>query len=332
MRPPGPSHSLAGSWEAPLAHAARTWTEHHGPDLRNSHVLSLVSGNFADLESAVAQAKGAVAAGKGCRINGKGGVAYDPAPMGPAAEIAFVFPGSGNHYVGMGRDMGLRWPDILRHMDHRTLRLKTQSVPECYVPFRTSWTSGWEADARAAIASDPLHMIFGQVVHGGMISDLVRSFGIRPSAVVGYSLGESAGLFALGAWPDRGEMLKRMQATDLFTRQLAGPCLAARQAWHIPETAPFDWTVAVVNRSADQVRGRLDRRPLVRLLIVNTPEQCVIGGHAPQVRSLIQALACEAVFLEGVVTVHCDAAAPVQDAYKALHRLSDRTAGRHPFL
>jgi acyl transferase domain-containing protein len=163
-------------------------------------------------------------------------------------------------------------------------------------------------------------MIFGQVVHGGVMANLIRKFGIVPHAAIGYSLGESAALFAMGAWPDRDTMLKRMLATDLFTTQLAGPCTAARKAWEIPMDEDVNWCVAVVNRPVDKVRTVIDKWPFTKLLIINTPDQCVIGGRQNHVKGAIKELGCEAVFLEGVVTVHCDAAVPVADAYKALHR------------
>jgi 3-hydroxymyristoyl/3-hydroxydecanoyl-(acyl carrier protein) dehydratase/malonyl CoA-acyl carrier protein transacylase len=162
-------------------------------------------------------------------------------------------------------------------------------------------------------------MIFGQVVHGGLMTNLVKEFGVSPDAVIGYSLGESAGYFATGAWPERGEMLRRMRETDLFTTQLAGPCRAARTAWGIAPDAPFDWRVAVVNRPAEAVRERLPGYPLARLLIVNTPAECVVGGDGGQVAALIRELGCEAFYLDGVVTVHCDAAEPAAGAYRDLH-------------
>ena len=68
------------------------------------------------------------------------------------------------------------------------------------------------------------------------------------------------------------------------------------------------------------VEKRIDLVPLARLLIVNSPEECVIGGNRPDVEGVIAALKCEAVYLDGVVTVHCDAAIPVRKAYRALHR------------
>ena len=138
----------------------------------------------------------------------------------------------------------------------------------------------------------------------------MTSFNIKASSVIGYSLGESAGLFAMGAWPNRGQMLERILATDLFTSELAGPCNAARKAWNVPLDD---------NRPADQVQQVIRKWPYARLLIVNTPDQCVIGGRKHHVAAAIKDLGCEAVFLDGVVTVHCDAALPVSDAYKKLH-------------
>ncbi len=204
-------------------------------------------------------------------------------------------------------------------MDVETSRLKTQVLPDCYIPWRVSWAPGWQQEAYQKIIADPLHMIFGQVVHGCMMANLIKHFEIRPSAVIGYSLGESAGYFAMNVWPERGEMLKRMQTTNLFTTELAGPCNAARRVWNIASTEDVNWRVAVVNRSAAALDRIRDRYPTIRLLIINTPEECVIGGRLPDVKAAIQDLNCEAIFLDGVVTVHCDALKPVADAYRDLH-------------
>ena len=76
--------------------------------------------------------------------------------------------------------------------------------------------------------TDHRGVIFGQVAVGCAMSDVVQSFGIQPQAVIGYSLGESAGLFALQAWRDRDRMLERMERSTLFTRDLAGECRAAQ--------------------------------------------------------------------------------------------------------
>ncbi|MEE4356039.1 MAG: beta-ketoacyl synthase N-terminal-like domain-containing protein, partial [Desulfococcaceae bacterium] len=303
-----------------MERAARAWYESkNGIHPEKTFGLSLLAKDYGQLEKWITEARKAVSAGIPKKMVGPSGLSYFPEPLGPKGEIAFVFPGSGNHYAGMGRVLGVRWPEILREMDARTLRLRTQMVPSCYMPWRISWEEGWEADAYRRITSDPLFMIFGQVVHGGVMANLVKEFGIRPHAVIGYSLGESAGYFATGAWPERDEMLRRMRNINLFTTELAGPCNALRKAWQIPENEKAEWYTAVVNRPASQVREIIAQWPLARLLIVNTPEECVIGGQKSHVDEVIRELKCEAIFLDGVVTVHCDAAVPVADAYKALH-------------
>ncbi len=311
--------SSSGEKDPAMEPLARSWYLKNRLDSDKKFAVSIVGGRISQLETSIQEAQAAVSTRTPQNMNGPGGVSYAPSPLGPDNAKAFVFPGSGNHYVGMGRNIGVLWPEILRTMDAETLQLKTQLLPGCYVPWRTSWAPGWETAALERIASDPLNMIFGQVVHGGVMANLIGNFGIKSHAVIGYSLGESAGLFAMGAWPDRGEMLKRMLSNDLFTTELAGPCNAARRAWNIPADEDIHWCAAVINRPGDRVRKIIDQWPFARLLIVNTPDQCVIGGMQNHVEAVIRELGCDAVFLQGVVTVHCDAAAPVAEAYRNLH-------------
>ncbi|MCP4368507.1 MAG: type I polyketide synthase, partial [Deltaproteobacteria bacterium] len=298
---------------------ARSWYLKNKLHPDKKYAVSITSGDISQLVNLISNAKDAVLSDTPQRANGPGGIHYSLNRLGLSGETAFVFPGSGNHYISMGVGIGVQWPDILRGMDAKTPQLKTQLLPGCFVPQRISWPPGWKEDARDKIISDPLNMIFGQVSHGGVVSSLMKYFEMKPSAVIGYSLGESTGLFAMGAWPDRGQMLKRMQSTDLFSTSLAGPCNAARKAWRLPSNEDVNWCVAVVNRSADHVRKVIKNWPTTRLLIINTLNECVIGGREIHVKAAIKNLGCEAFFIDGIVAVHCDAAKPVAEAYKALH-------------
>ncbi|MBW1899739.1 MAG: type I polyketide synthase, partial [Deltaproteobacteria bacterium] len=214
--------------------AARTWYAGNPLDPSKSHSVSLIAENSFNLGKWIKEAKKAILSDTERKINGSFGIKYNPKPIGNSGDIAFVFPGSGNHYVGMGREIGTTWPETLRKMDAETMRLRTQLIPDRYVPCRTSWNPGWEAEAHKDLVSDPLNMIFGQVAHGSVISNLIREMALEPSAAIGYSLGESAGYFALGAWPERGSMLERLEDSNLFRTELAGPCNAARKVWKIP--------------------------------------------------------------------------------------------------
>jgi PfaB family protein len=305
--------------KAPIDLIAADWHRRHPCDPTAKLAVAMVCSSAEDLRIRIADARNAVETDSPMVLNGRLGIAYNPSPACVDAETAFVYPGSGNHYIGLGREILIRWPDIVREMDAETPRLKSQTLPDRFMPQRVDWTPDWTADAYQRLTRDPLNMIFGQVVHGDIMTRLVTRFGIKPGAVIGYSLGESAGLFANGIWPDRDEMLKRMLQTDLFTSVLAGPCKALRQAWGLNPEDEFQWCAAVVNRPAAEVRRVIDTLPLTRLLIVNTADECIVGGSRSEVEVAVERLGCDVFFLEGVVTVHCDAIKPAADAYRALH-------------
>ncbi len=215
-------------------------------------------------------------------------------PRSPG-RVAFVFPGSGNQFGGMGRELALQWPEILRRQDRDNSRLASQMHVDKF----------WNGPLSAQVLADHRALICGQVCFGTMVADLAAHFGIRPDAAIGYSLGESTALLALRAWRQRDEMLDRLSKSSLFARDLAG--------------GP-DWVTGVVDRSAQTVREAIGKRKHVYLLISNTPDECVVGGDRGPVGEVIAALGCHWFPLQGVSTVHCELAHPVRQAYRELHR------------
>jgi acyl transferase domain-containing protein/3-hydroxymyristoyl/3-hydroxydecanoyl-(acyl carrier protein) dehydratase len=210
-------------------------------------------------------------------------------------RIAFVFPGSGNQFGDMGRELALQWPEILRRQDAENAQLASQVLPDRF----------WNGPLAADTLSDHRALICGQVSFGTMLADLAAHFGLRPDAAIGYSLGESTALLALRAWRERDAMLQRLRSSSLFARDLAGG----------PE-----WVTGMVDRSADALRAAIGGRKRVYLLICNTPDECVIGGDRGAVAEVVAALGCRWFPLQGVSTVHCELAHPVRAAYRELHR------------
>lgn len=246
-------------------------------------------------------------------------VYYAPEPHGALGQTGFVFPGSGNQYLGMGAEIGARWPEALRLQDEENEFLREQFVPHRSLPWRAP---GAEADAAAeldAFYDDHHALIFSHVAYGTLMSDVVRGLGIEPDAVIGYSLGESAGYFALRAWIGRDEMVRRVCRSPLFTSDLVGRCDAAREEWGLAEDEAVDWSVGLVDRPAAEVKKALRRRQRVYLLIVNTPEECVVGGQRDEVEDFVRELGCAFIELRGISTVHCEVALKVQNAYRGLH-------------
>lgn len=301
-RPDQSLHRLAGAW----------WQQ-----FRGARPLGyLVAETRAELLKSL-QHLPALLAGPG---QGQGGLYFSRSPLGLQGGVAFIYPGSGNHYAGMGRQLALLHPDVVERLDAESEQLRSYMAADWTMPYRQSWEPGWEGESTRAIAADLHRSIFGQVMFGLLMSDILAHYGLKPQHAIGYSLGESASLMSLRAWSQRQEIYQRMESSDLFRQQLGGPCLAARRYWNVADGQPFEWKVAVLNRPAHQVR------PLIRgrlaLLIVNTDQECVVGGDAPEVAALIVQLACQGFYLEGVPTVHCQAVASVEQAYYDLHHVS----------
>ncbi len=110
-------------------------------------------------------------------------------------------------------------------------------------------------------------------------------------------------------------MFQRTLESPLFRSELGGACTVAKRAWG----DDAEWSVALVTRPKPEVLAALEGT--AALLIVNAPRECVVGGNKPDVARTIEKLGGEAVFLEGVPSVHLPLVAPVKDAYRALHVL-----------
>lgn len=218
-----------------------------------------------------------------------------PAAARSPGRIAFVFPGSGNQFGDMGRELALQWPEILRRQDGENDRLANQVLADKF----------WNGPLTAEGLADHRALISGQVCFGTMVADLAMHFGIKPDAAIGYSLGESTALLALRAWRQRDEMMDRLNASSLFAQDLVGGAA---------------WVAGMVDRSAKNVRTAIGKRKHVYLLISNTPDECVMGGDRDVIKTVVSALGCHWFPLQGVGTVHCALVRPVRNAYRELHR------------
>ena len=313
---------LAAAPRLELSTLARNWQRTQEGSANLALAVSLVARNCEELAALITQGErllSAYAAQADTLLppSMRDRIFFSASPIGRTGKIGFVYPGSGNHYAGMGQELSARWPEIFRRQDAENLYLRDQFQPEQF----------WNGASIEAVNEDHLAVIFGQVATGCAVSDLVQSFGVTPNSVIGYSLGESAGLFANRVWQERDLMLSRMRASTLFTRDLAGECRAARRAWGEGEGKEIIWSIGVVDASAREVRRALKKTSRVYLLIVNTPDECVIGGDVKWVKHLVAMLDCRFFPLQGVTTVHCEVAREVGNAYRDLHLFSTET---HP--
>lgn len=274
--------------------AAATWAQQR-PRQGNSR-WAIVATDLSDFQQQLATAVSSLST-------------MNPTASSITGPVAFVFPGSGNHFLGMGRELLTAFPEVLEQQERENATLAQQYRPELI----------WNGPSTAAIGDDHKAMIFGQVALGTALCDLLERFHVRPRASIGYSLGESAALFGLRAWRDRDEMLARMERSPLFGSDLVSTFDAARVAWHLPAGTSVPWLSGVVDRGPDEVRAALAGFDRAWLLIVNTPRQCVIGGEREQVQQFVTRLQATFIPLSAPSTVHCPIVRVVEQPYRALH-------------
>ncbi len=307
---------LASAADERLASVARAWHDDHPPDHERVLAVALVARDRAELLESIASARRNVAQDPDMPLPAPGTppsmrdrIFYAPHPLGRTGQVAFVFPGSGSDFAGMGQNLAAHWPHVLRRQDAENDRLRSQYVPERF------WSD------EPGDLGTPRERIFGQVALGSFVSDLLRGFGVRPQAAIGYSLGESAALFALRAWTGRDLMLRNMNVSTLFAGDLTAPYDAARRAWKLGETEAVDWVAGVVDVAPEAVRAALAGTERAYLLIVNTPRECVVGGQRAAVNDVVQRLGCKFLALGDTTSVHCPVARVVAEAYRELHSL-----------
>ena len=304
---------LGASPDAALSELARSWFEKNPLVSSMPLAVSLVARDRVELVEQIDEVLRALrddpSRPLSLRPAQRDRVFYSPIPLGRTGRVAFVYPGSGNDYPGMGRDVAVHWPEILRRQDGENEYLFSQYLSKIF----------W--NGREKPAPSVFERIFGQVTLGSLLTDVVRRFGVRVDAAIGNSLGESAALFALRGWTDRDAMLRAMNASPLFVTDLAGPCDAARKAWRLPPDVPVEWTTGIVDRGPSAVRSALSGLKRAYLLLINTPRECVVGGDRGEVQTLVERLGCQFLPLQETSTVHCPVVREVAEAYRALHRL-----------
>ncbi|MFO0952255.1 MAG: hypothetical protein U0835_14115 [Isosphaeraceae bacterium] len=156
-----------------------------------------------------------------------------------------MFPGIGNHFPRMGRALSLRWPEVFRRLDAETGFLRSQLGPAC----------GWADQADAPrVWDDHRAPIMAQVVLGTAVSDLLRSFGVEPSAVIGYSLGESSALLATRAWTARDEIHRRLIEVAPVSYRSRRPLRRRAATWKLAPGEAVDWLAGIVPAPPASVR------------------------------------------------------------------------------
>ncbi len=215
-----------------------------------------------------------------------------------AGPVAFMFPGVGDHYENMGRELYEREPRFRQTIDECCARL----APILGGDLRTMLYPAERKGAGQAGGMDLRQMLGRGGEAGGdqplqqtrwaqpavfvveyALADLLQSWGIKPTALIGYSLGEYVAACVAGV----------MSLED-------GAMLVARRAQMI-EALPAGRMIAV-SLSASAVQPYLGQG--VDLAVVNGPGTCVLGGPEADIERVAAALTAAEVSWRRLPTSH----------------------------
>lgn len=177
-------------------------------------------------------------------------------------KVAFVFPGQGSQYVGMGADVA-----AASHRANAIFALADQAVG---FPLSKLCFDGPEDQLRLTVNTQPAILAVSVAVLEALREKLP---GFTPDYVAGHSLGEYAALVAAGALSFE-DAVRTVRARGQFMEE-AVPAGQGAMA------AVLGMERDALRRVCEQVSGEGDP---VQLANLNSPGQIVISGSAEGVR------------------------------------------------
>jgi len=240
-----------------------------------------------------------------------GGSYFTPRPLAGEGAVAFVYPGAFNAYPNLGRDLFRLFPQLHERFEEAASDLGNVMGERLLYPRSLAPLSRAEQRAaEEALLAQPVTLIEAGTIFAMLFTSILRDdFGVRPAAALGYSLGEASMLWANGVWQDAEASSRLWRCSPLFRTRLAGPKEAIREAWGIAPTVEDDafWRTYLLKAPVDAVRAQAAQEPRVELTMVNTPEECIIGGDPAGCQRVIQALGCHALPAPYDAVIHAGA-------------------------
>ncbi|MBN2002560.1 MAG: hypothetical protein JXA21_04320 [Anaerolineae bacterium] len=252
------------------------------------------------------------------------GSAFTAHPQKRAGEVAFVYPGAFNSYVGMGRDLFQLFPHLHARFAGVTQHFSRATAERFLYPRSLAPLS--EADLLAAAArlrDNPTAMIESGASFAILYTAVMREvFGVQPAAALGYSLGEISMLWALGVWNDGDAGSDAWNATPLFKTRLFGLQEAACEYWHLqPDAGDAVWCSFILKAPVERVRQALEGESRVYLTIINEAKEVVIAGHFEDCARVIATLGCHALRVPFDAAIHAPVVRSEYAAFADLYSL-----------
>jgi acyl transferase domain-containing protein len=187
------------------------------------------------------------------------------APAQPV-KVAFLFTGQGSQYPGMAARVYHRFPVVREHVDECD-RLFTPLVGRSVAALLLDPGSADEDINQTQFTQPALFAL------EYALAQLWLSWGIRPAALIGHSIGEVAAAAVAG----------------LFSLPDAVKLVATRG--RLMQSVSTPGGMVAVSEPAERIRPLLAGHPTLAIAAVNSPGQCVVSGADAELAPLMPVLA-----------------------------------------
>ena len=213
-------------------------------------------------------------------------------------KLAFVFPGQGSQYVGMGQALAQAFPEARSVLDEADGALGGGLL--------RLMSDGPDEDLRKTANTQPAILAVSVATHRVLVREAGRAFQL-PAFYAGHSLGEYSALTAAGAI-SLSDAIRAVRARGSFMQEAVPPGEGAM-------AAILGLDPALVREACAQAQKE-ESGSVVEPANYNSPEQTVIAGHASAVDRAIGLCkargAKRAMPLPVSAPFHCSLMAPVQ--------------------
>ncbi|GLS91008.1 hypothetical protein GCM10007916_20760 [Psychromonas marina] len=243
------------------------------------------------------------------------------------AKTAFLYPGIGATYVGLGRDLFHLFPEIypavIALADNIGASLKDQLLnPRSVVALGFKELKQLDLELRNSLANIAECGVGYACVFTKIFEQV---FNIKADFASGYSMGEISMFAALGCWQQPGLMSARLANSDTFNHQLSSELRAIRKLWNLPDIndGEFEqiWETYSIKGTVEQVNAEIHADERVYVTIVNTPDSLVIGGFPEHCLQVIKRLGVRAMPLNMANAIHSEPAYQEYDNMLALYSM-----------
>ncbi|HLH37867.1 MAG TPA: ACP S-malonyltransferase [Bryobacteraceae bacterium] len=210
-------------------------------------------------------------------------------------STAFIFPGQGAQFAGMGKSLADAYPEAARVFQDADRALGFSISKLCF--------EGPEDQLKLTENTQPALLAVSAAAWA-----VLQSRGVTPAYVAGHSLGEYSALVAAGAI-EFADAIHLVRNRGRYMQEAVPPGVGAMAALlKLPE----EKLASVLEQAA--------QGEVVAAANFNTPEQVVIAGHAGAVNRAVElaktAGARRAVLLQVSAPFHCPLMKPAQERLK----------------